>query len=270
MLYENINLNIGKAALTVYKPDGPKYNEAILVIPGGGYGTICRDREGEPIALAYAARGFTAFVLEYSVGGDAADGQPIIEASYAMSYIRENAVKYEINPNSVYAVGFSAGGHLAASLAVLWHRDDIIRRSGIKRGSNRPNAAALCYPVITAFEKAHKPSFYNIIGSSSPTNAQLEYYSIEKHVDKLSSPAFIMHTANDKLVPVENSLYLAQSYACAGVPFELHVYPDAPHGLALANELTSCGNPDFIRPQAARWLDDSIAFFRSLPRPEAL
>lgn len=264
MIYEKVRLGKGNAVLTVFKPDGLKNNGAILVIPGGGYGTVCSDREGEPIALAYAARGLTAFMLEYSIGREAAGHQPLIEASAAMAYIRDNSEKYCIDPERVYAVGFSAGGHLAASLAALWHRAEVTERSEIKYGANRPDAVVLCYPVITAFEKAHKPSFYNIIGSTEPSEAQLEYYSIERHVDKNTSPAFIMHTANDRTVPVENALCLAQSYASAGVPFELHIYPDAPHGLALANELTANGNPDHIRPQAARWLDDSIVFLNGL------
>lgn len=267
MLYEKVRLETGKASLTVFKPEGVKNNGAVLVIPGGGYSVVCWDREGEPISLAYAARGLTAFMLEYSVGSDAAGHMPLVEASAAMAYIRRNAGKYEIDPERVYAVGFSAGGHLAASLAVFWHRADVISRAGIKYGENRPDAVVLCYPVVTAFEKAHKASFYNIIGSTSPTDSQLEYYSVEKHVDKNSAPAFIMHTANDRAVPVENSLYLAESYAAADVPFELHIYPDAPHGLALANEITANGNPDYIRPQAARWLDDSIIFLKNL-RPQ--
>lgn len=264
MVYEKIKLGIGNAYLTVIKPIGLKNNEAMLVIPGGGYNVVCDDREGEPIAITFASKGFTSFILEYSIREAAKGHQPLMEASAAIAFIRENADKYGIDAEKVYAVGFSAGGHLAGSLATMWHRKEIYEKTGISYGSNRPNGVILCYPVVTGLENAHKESFYNIIGSTTPSKEQLTYYSVEKQVDENTAPAFIMHTANDTIVPVENALYLAESYSKAKIPFELHIYPDGPHGLALANEVTECGNPDWIRPQAARWVDDAIKFLRAL------
>lgn len=262
MKYEKISVGVGKATLTVYSADGLK-GDAILVIPGGGYGTVCSDREGEPIALSYLSKGINAFVLDYSVGKDAAGHQPLIEASAAMAYLRTHKEELGIT-GRIYAVGFSAGGHLAASLATMWHRSDVIERAGISYGENRPDAVVLCYPVISGFEYAHKRSFYNILGTDTPTDEQLASVSIENQVDEKSVPAFIMHTANDALVPVENSLFAAEAYSRAKIPFELHIYPDAPHGLALANEVTYGGNQNYLRPQAARWVDDSIYFFNHL------
>ncbi len=265
MLYEKTDFAFGNATLEVYKPDGVSDNEAILVIPGGGYSVVCHDREGEPIALAFVAQGFTAFVLKsYSIGADAAGHTPLVEASAAMAYIRRNAERFKINKNKVYATGFSAGGHLAGSLAVLWHRNEVVKNAEIEYGENRPDAVALCYPVISGLEMGHKGSFYNILSTKAPTDEQLRYYSLELHVDEKSSPAFIMHTANDQVVPVQNAICMADSYASAKVPFELHIYPDAPHGLALANEITWIGNPDYIRPQAARWVADAVYFFKHL------
>lgn len=264
MIYEEITLGVGNAALHVYKPDKTNKNEAILVIPGGGYGAVCTDREGEPIALSYLSKGFTAFVLKYSVGEAAPINCPLAEASAAVAYIRRNKDKYGICPDRVYAVGFSAGGHLCGSLGALWHRDEIVKKAGIEYGENKPNGVVLCYPVITGGEKAHKDSFYNLIGTTEPTEEQLDYYSLEKHVDERSAPAFIIHTAEDELVPVHNSLMMATAYANAKVPFELHVYPHGPHGMALGNAITANGNLGYIDKRYERWVDDSISFFRGL------
>ncbi len=262
MKYEKISLGIGKAEITVYDADGLK-GDAILVIPGGGYAQVCSDREGEPVALSYLSKGIKPFVLNYSVGKDAAGHQPLIEASAAIAYIKANKERYGIT-GKVYAVGFSAGGHLAASLATMWHRKEVIEKANISYGENRPDAVVLCYPVISGVSNAHTGSFYNIIGSKTPTEEQLYYYSAEKHVDEKAVPAFIMHTATDDLVPVQNSLYMATAYADNNIPFELHIYPEAPHGIALANEITSRGNSCWEKPQAARWVDDSVYFFKHL------
>ena len=97
---------------------------AIVVCPGGGY-MYCSNREGEPIALAYAARGFHAFVLRYSVGWDAADFKPLEEVSWAIGYLRENAEEWNVDTDKISVMGFSAGGHLAASYGTLWNRDFI-------------------------------------------------------------------------------------------------------------------------------------------------
>ncbi len=262
MKFETINIGVGKAQITVYDSDGLK-GDAMLVIPGGGYSSVCSDREGEPIALSYLSKGIKSFVLNYSVSADAKDHQPLIEASAAIAYLKTNRENLGIT-GKIYAVGFSAGGHLAASLATMWHRDEVVKRAKINYGDNRPDAVVLCYPVISGVLNPHKESFYNIIGTREPTIEQLSYYSAEKHVDKRSVPAFIMHTANDSVVPVENSLYIAEAYSENKIPFELHIYPDAPHGLALANEITKQGNEDWVRPQAARWVDDSIYFLKHL------
>ena len=264
MIYKEIKLGVGKAELHVYKPETANKNEAMLVIPGGGYGCVCTNREGEPIALGYLAKGFTVFVLHYSVGKDAPVNCPLAEASAAIAYIRRNADEYGVDVNKVYAVGFSAGGHLCGSLGTLWHREEIAEKAGITSGENKPNGVVLCYPVITGGERAHKGSFYNLIGTTTPTDEQIDYYSLEKHVDERSVPAFIIHTAEDELVPVHNSLMMATAYANAKVPFELHVYPHGPHGMALGNAITANGRQSYIDSRYERWIDDSISFFRSI------
>ena len=264
MIFEKVTLGVGKAELFIYKPDRVSTKEAMLVIPGGGYGTVCTDREGEPIALAYLAKGITSFVLHYSVGKDAPVNVPLVEASAAIAYIRRNAERFAIDPEKIYAVGFSAGGHLCCSLGTLWHKAGIAEKAGITYGENCPNGVVLCYPVISGVSYPHLGSFRNLIGGAEPSKEQLEEWSLELHVDDKSAPAFIIHTAEDRLVPVQNALCIATAYANAKRPFELHVYPHGDHGFALATEVTSGGNTAFEDARYARWVDESMTFFRSL------
>ncbi len=261
---EQIKLDVGNAKLDTYCPERlGERKEAILVIPGGGYRQLSLSIEGEPIALAYASRGFAAFVLHYSVCDALRNNTPLAEASAAMAYIRRNADKYNINPNKIYAVGFSAGGHLCATLGTMWHNNDICKMAKVESGENKPTAIVLCYPVISGVNYVHIGSFKNLLANKEPSASELEFYSAEKNVNEKSSPAFIIHTAEDESVPVQNSLIMAKAYADAGVQFELHIYPHGKHAFALGNDITDLG--EHRRDEKyARWVDDSIYFFRNL------
>lgn len=236
--------------------------KAILVIPGGGYGAVCSDREGEPIAMAFLAQGYNAFVLHYTVDKKHPFPTQLIEASLAVCHIRDHAQEYGIDPEQVFAVGFSAGGHLCASLGVLWKLPEVQKVLGRPYGYNRPNGVMLVYPVISG--ALHRISFQNLWATKEPNAEQLAVSSIENHIDKDSAPAFILHTANDQLVDVRNSLAAADAYAKAGVPFEVHIFPDSPHGVALGNNITACGNPDWIRPEIARWISMAEAWTKMI------
>ena len=238
--------------------------DAILVIPGGGYSVICDDREGHPIAMAFAARGINAFVLKYSVGEQAVNYQPLIDASVAMAYLKRNADCFGISPDRISCVGFSAGGHLSASLGCLWHLPQVQTRAEIEYGENRPLVTVLGYPVISGVCSPHAGSFRKLCGKEMPTEEELRAFSLELHVDEKTAPAFIFHTSEDAVVPVRNALCYAGALADAGHPFELHVYPYGPHGLALANRVTERGNPAFIHPEAERWVDDAVRFINSI------
>lgn len=268
MIFSKINLGIGNAELHIYKPDRAKNYPAMLVIPGGGYAQVCTDREGEPIALAYASKGYVAAVLHYSIAPTLPENSPLAEASKAMAYIRRNADALGVDKTKVYAVGFSAGGHLCGSLGTLWHREDIMAKAAVAYGENRPTAVVLCYPVISAEnigKVPHLGSFYNLLGKTELTKEEIDEWSLEKHVDEKSAPAFIIHTAEDEIVPVQNSLVMANAYANAGIQFELHVYPHGPHGNALGTGVTDDnGDGAWVDAQYARWVDDSIYFFEHL------
>ena len=212
----------------------PATRPAVLVFPGGGY-TFCSDREAEPIALAYSAAGFHTFVLRYTVGKGHTFSEPLTDAETAISHIRENSAKWGIDPAKLAVCGFSAGGHLAASVST--------------KIENRPNAAILVYPCILD-NLTHLLSF--------PVPSCIDF------VDEETTPAFLFHTADDALVPVSQSLDYAAALSAAGVPFELHILPHGPHGLALANETTANGDPDMISPSAAEWLAQSVRWLNDL------
>ncbi len=262
MLYKKIQLDpdYENVFLEVYAPDrvGEYLYKAMLVIPGGGYGCVCSDREGEPIALAFLAQGYASFVLHYSVAGQKTFPGQLIEASLAMKYIREHAAEYAVDPEQVFAVGFSAGGHLAGTLGTMWHYPEVYRTIDMPMGYNKPTGVLLIYPVVTGVEDfGHKGSFDNLLGTQEPTEEQLARVSLEKQVDGRSAPAYIVHTANDGLVDVRNSLSLAAAYRAAGLTFEMHIYPDAPHGVALGNRITKCGEEKFDNPAIAKWVENA-------------
>lgn len=268
MIRERIDIMPGRpeAYLDYYgNDDRSAPADAMLVIPGGGYSRLCSARTGEPIALAYLTRGMNAFVLHYSVGKQILSPlDPLTQASLAMLHIRANAAHYNINPQRVFVAGFSAGGHLAASLGTLWHDDELQARLNSCGEGNRPSGMVLCYAVISSGAHGHKGSFDNLLGSDTPSQAQLERFSLELHVDARTCPAFIMHTFDDPVVPVENSLLMLSACSAAHIPCEAHIYPHGPHGMALANRVTWMGNAALDNAPISRWVDDSIVWMASL------
>jgi len=195
--------NDEEAFLEVYAAEEPKgfVRRGILIIPGGGYHNVCSDREGEPIAQAFIPYGYNAFVLHYSVG-NAAFPRQLIQASKAMKLIKDNSEKYRIDPEQVFTVGFSAGGHLAASLGTLWHIPEVYKEIDMPYGYNKPRGMMLIYPVISAYY--HEKSFKNLFCGSMPTEEQKKLVSIEKRVDERTCPAYIMHTSNDNVVNIKS------------------------------------------------------------------
>lgn len=235
---------------------------AVLVIPGGGY-HMTSDREAEPVAKSFFAAGFNAFVLRYSVKEEAVEYKPLLDAAAAMKFIRDNADKYNIDKNKVVVCGFSAGGHLAASIGTLWKLDIISETLGCDNDYVKPNGMILGYPVITAGLKAHKGSIRALIGKENQTEEERNKFSIEKHVDADTCPAFIWHTASDSGVPVENALYMSEALAEKKVPFELHIFPFGEHGLSLANAEVA-PKDEMIMPYVERWFDFAVKWINEI------
>ena len=238
-------------------PDGKMFTprRAVIVCPGGGYNHVS-PREAEPVAAQFLAAGYAPFILNYGVGENATDYRPLKQLALSVRYVRENAEKYCVDPRFVFVCGFSAGGHLAASLGTLWKSpvlDEICE--GAERDIVRPTGMILGYPVITSGEFGHRGSFSKLCGKEDPTEAELDAWSLEKQVSADTCPAFIWHTFEDKGVPVENSLLLARAMSAAGRHYELHVFPNGRHGLSLCNELTASGKPEVnVVPHNEQWI----------------
>ena len=235
---------------------------AVIICPGGSY-RYHAPREAEPVANFYYDNGMNAFLLRYSVSDKAADYAPLIEVSMAVKHIRENAEKYNVNPDKIVVCGFSAGGHLAGSAGILWNIPEVRDAIGVTDGSapegiNRPNGIILCYAVITAGEYTHAKSIQNIAGKLDYDENDVKRFSLELHVNEDSSPLFIWHTLGDKGVHIKNPLQLIDAYAEKGVPFEAHIYPNGPHGMALCNKVTFDGKPDLLSDHNGTWKDLSV------------
>lgn len=245
--------------LDTYILDGNKIRGAILICPGGGYG-FTSEREAEPIAMQFNAAGFHAFVVYYSVA-PRKHPQPLLDVSRAMCILRENAKYWNIDENKIAVCGFSAGGHLAASLGVHWQQPYLLEAAGIEKDMNRPNALILCYAVLSTGEYGHQGSFINLLGENASAGA-LHHMSLEHQVSEATPPAFLWHTFDDAVVPVENSLLFAQSLRRYNIPFEMHIYPHGFHGLSLATEET--GEDGMIDPHAATWVALCVQWLKGL------
>ena len=262
----------GRVNLTAYlhSPSAEMPNvsrrPAVLVLPGGGYAGTS-DREADPIALGYLAQGFHAFVLRYSVVPHAAFPNSVCDVSRALALIREHASEWGLDPDKIAVCGFSAGGHLTASIGTLWNDAEIVQLSGIKPGANQPNALILGYPVITAGPNAHVGSINNLAAGRDVESLRSRL-SCELNVGAHTPPAFIFHTYMDQVVPVENALLFASALAQADVPFELHIFQNGVHGLSLASPITSSTFAEMTDADAAKWFDLSVNWlWRLFGRP---
>ncbi len=271
MFYQTFKLSekYPDATLTAYVCDAePKVSPrpCVIVCPGGGYGGLS-PREGEPIVRKLLAAGFNAYLLMYSVGEAAKNYAPLIEAALAVKLVRERAEEDNTNPQKIYIMGFSAGGHLAAWASTMWNCDIVRDALGISAGKapegiNRPDGMILCYPVITAGEFTHLHSVQRISGQEQLDEAAVAEFSIENHVDATTPKAFIWHTFTDRSVPVQNSLLMMNALCSAGIPFESHIFPEGCHGLSLCSAETEDGNPHMVVPHAECWIDLAIKWVR--------
>lgn len=243
--------------LTAYILDGnpntPEVRPAVLVIPGGGYGHVTH-REGERVALSYSAAGFHTFILNYCVKPHR-HPLPILNAAKALELIRENAGEWNVDSEKIAVCGFSAGGHLAASISNMWNDETIFSSDREVNKLHKPNASILCYPVITSGAHAHRGSFINLTGSETE-NELWNYFSLENRINEDTPSAFLWHTYEDAAVPVENSLIYANALRKNNIPFELHIYPNGPHGMSCVSDETYWKIPRFTRDYP--WIKQSI------------
>lgn len=230
----------------------------VLVVPGGGYSHLSA-REGDPVALQFAAAGYHTAVLRYAVGDDAAHGLPLRQLAAAIGLVRQHAAAWHVQPDKIAVCGFSAGGHLAAGTAILWDAGPVQAALGADAGQNRPDAVVLSYPVVTSGPYGHQGSFDCIAGGDAALRRQ---FSLENQVRPGLPPFFIWHTVTDGTVPVENSMLLAAALRKNQVPFELHLMADGRHGMSLCTAEVHDPHPHNAHWFALcrEWLDDVFGY----------
>ncbi len=240
--------------ITPYLPEKPN-GTAVIVFPGGGYSGTAGDHEGRQVAEALNACGITAFVVKYRIPDDRycvdKSMAPLQDAQQAIRTVRKNAAKWKVSPDKIGIIGFSAGGHLAATAATHFNfKADAEEKDTT---SVRPDFAALIYPVISFSDPiGHAGSRAALLGEH-PDEEQILFFSNELHVTKQSPPAFLVHAGDDGGVQVENSLAYYQACLRNGVPAEMHLYARGGHGFGLHNPTTE-----------DKWLERMVNWLKTL------
>jgi acetyl esterase/lipase len=239
---------------------------AVIICPGGAY-LRTSDREAEPVALHFLARGYHAFVLRYSV--QTRFPQPMLDLATAIRTVRQNTDEWFVDGDQIVVCGFSAGGHLAASLGVHWDKPFIYEPLQASADQIKPNALILGYPVIDlellanppiALDPEAEPVGLNehvlatVLGEFPPPRALVEQYRLDHHVSSATPPTFLWHTADDQLVFAQNALRFATALAGHHVPYELHIFESGVHGLSLADETTD-EQGQFLNEDCQIWID---------------
>lgn len=242
----------------------PAFNTrpAMLILPGGGY-AYCSAREADPVAMQFLQAGYNVFTLYYSCRTSeeqpALRWQPLIDAAGAVLHIRRHAQALRIDPAKIAVCGFSAGGHLAASTAILWDVEPVQKALGIHAEEARPNAVVLGYPVVTSGVATHGGSMQNLCGEDTALRSTM---SLENQVRAGLPPFFIWHTVEDPAVPVQNSLLLANALNEHKVPFELHLFAHDGHGTSTCtNEVNTPNSHNHAWiALCTDWLADTLDF----------
>lgn len=213
---------------------GKATGAGVVICPGGGYGILAMDHEGHQVARWFQQQGVAGFVLRYRHAPNYRHPVPMEDAQRAIRYVRANAEKLGVDAGRVGIMGFSAGGHLSSTVATHFDTGNPGAKDAVDRQSCRPDFAVLCYPVVSlAAPYAHKGSGRNLFGPDVD-QARLESLSNELHVTAETPPTFLFHTAEDKGVDAQNSIAFFLALRKAGVPSELHIYQDGPHGVGMA------------------------------------
>jgi len=215
-------------------PAGRGTGSAVIVFPGGGYQHLSMDREGEQVAVWLNSIGVTSFVLKYRLGPRYHHPIELGDAQRAIRMVRSKAAEYRVDPARIGILGFSAGGHLASTAGTHFDSGKPDAADPIDRAGSRPDFLVLCYAVISLHDPlAHVGSRVMLLGNS-PDPALVDNLSNESQVTAQTPPTFLFHTANDRTVPVENSVNFFLALHKAGVPAEMHIYENGPHGMGLA------------------------------------
>ena len=262
---------------------------AMIICPGGWY-LRTSDREAEPIAMKFASEGYNTFVLRYTtyynmsdldsnnqpkINKNSAYPKPLFDLAKAILTVRKNAEKYSIDTDKVFVCGFSAGGHLAASLGIHWDDNMLKEKFNVESELFKPNGMILGYPVTDyilmkelmeeATDEHLKESWElsgkSFFGKDNPSEEDFKSASPAYNVSSKTPPTFIWHTANDKTVDVRNSLNFASALSKYKIPYELHIFEDGVHGLSLCNEVTA-REGKHINRECSIWINMAISWIK--------
>ena len=231
--------NVQVPGIDVYLPTKRfASGQAVVICPGGGYWILAWDLEGTDIAKYFNSIGVAAIVLKYRLPtyGNTVDPAkaPLMDAQRAMRLVRSNASKWNINPEKIGIMGFSAGGHLASTLGTHFDYGDKKSKDSIEMQSCRPDFMILMYPVISLMDSITHASSKEALIGKNPDKELVKYYSNEYQVKSDTPPTFLVHANDDKSVSVENSLLFYQALRSKNIPAELHIISEGGHGFGLA------------------------------------
>ena len=239
--HDRIMVNIDKPSMVAYVPKNPN-GTALIVAPGGGYARVVLDKEGTEVADWLGPKGVTVFILRYRLPGDPHKNKADVsleDSQRAVRLVREHAAEWNIDPQKIGIMGFSAGGHLATSLSTCFDRKVYQPVDAADQLSARPNYSIRGYPVVSMLpEYASKGTKKRMLGEA-PSQKLMEKYSPELHVTENTPPAFLVCAADDNVVPPINSIRYFEALRAHGVQAELHIYREGGHGFGLGHKLTT-------------------------------
>ena len=228
--------DVDRPIITPYLPPvGTANGTAVVIFPGGGYQHLSMEKEGSDVANWLAGTGVTAFVVRYRLGPTYHHPIELGDAQRAIRIVRSRATEWNIDARRLGIIGFSAGGHLASTAGTHYDAGNTSSSDPIERVSSRPDFMLLLYPVITFRDTVlmHRGSRDNLIGKA-PDPALVQLLSNETQVTRDTPPTFLVHSTDDRTVPVENSIMFYQALKAKGVPAEMHIFEYGGHGFGLA------------------------------------
>ncbi len=234
----------------------------VVVLPGGAY-LMHGNCEGEPVAMGFAAEGYCAYLLKYSVAPHAQFPNSAADVCRALRLIRQKAGQWHQDPDKLALCGFSAGGHVAACVGTMWNRADLRAASGCQGAEGQPNALILGYPCITA-DLEGQAEMYKLLAGTHSMEELRDLASAERWVGPHTPPVFLWNLYRDKLVPVEHGLRFLTALAAHDVPFECHTYMEGNHGSGRNTAADAMGQLARDNPHVARWFTDCTEWLQTV------